>query len=85
MAQPHELIVGRIYFQIYYEDEYLRHPFVHTYEYCGPTEQGDYEFRHIGTGDFYLLEEGDLESVERLEEFVTSLKEWGRQNPDLLP
>lgn len=85
MAQIHELLVGRIYFQIYYEDEDLRYPFVHSYEYCGRTERGKFEFRHVGTGDYYMLDEASLESVEGMDQFVTSLKEWAQQNPDLLP
>lgn len=85
MVEPDELIVGRVYFDIYYEDENLRYPFIHSYEYCGRSERGDYEFRQIGTGDYCRFGEESVKSMERVDELWASLSKWGRENPDLLP
>ena len=85
MKRPEELIVGRIYFEVFYEDEDLRYPMVHSYEYSGVSEYrpGSYEFRILGSNDLILKKEDELESIEDVDELVVLLKQWARQNPDL--
>lgn len=86
MKRPEELIVGRIYFSFMYEDEYLRYPIIHSYEYCGIDAKREdcYRFKCISySNDFLLMKETDLEMLEDAGELVASLKVWVQKNPDL--
>lgn len=85
MKQPEELIVGRIYFDIAYEDDDLRYPIVHSYEYCGLSEKrnGFHQFRCLGSDDSLWVKYEDLEFIADVGEIVASLKEWAQRNPNL--
>ncbi|MBT1536861.1 hypothetical protein B7R78_0006910 [Ralstonia solanacearum] len=86
MKRPEDLIVGRIYFSLLYEDEEFRYPRIHSYEYRGLDEkrEGRYRFRCVdSSNDFVSMKEEDLEMIEDTGELVDALSEWARQNPDL--
>ncbi|QNT25385.1 hypothetical protein C2I38_25345 [Ralstonia solanacearum] len=85
MKQPEDLIVGRIYFDIYFEDPDLRYPMIHSYEYSGVSDYraGSYEFRILGSDEILLIKEEELEDIVDVEGLAVQLKEWARQNPDL--
>lgn len=56
MISPMELIAGRTYFSLAYEDERLTRMFIHSLEYMGQSDSPDsreatYAFRFIGNGD----------------------------------
>ena len=85
MTRPENLIVGRVYFEILYEDENLRYPMIHAYEYKGTSNFGaeQHEFRIIGTNDLLTKSEEELESIENSSELFASLNEWITRNPNL--
>lgn len=85
MKEPEDLVVGRIYFEIYYEDRDLRYPMIHSYEYCGLSADSpeSYEFRILGSDGILLMEERGLESIADADGLAVLLKEWARRNPDL--
>jgi hypothetical protein len=80
-----ELVIGRIYFGFSYEDDALKYPIIHSYEYRGLSKQqsGHHHFRCIGSNDAFLITDEDLEFISATYEISELLSAWADRNPHL--
>jgi hypothetical protein len=79
------LDIGRIYFGLAYEDDDLKYPIVHSYEYLGLSGGSSdvHSFRFLGTGDLLELTDGQLDLIFGVDGLKEALKAWARENPAL--
>jgi hypothetical protein len=87
MKHNEELKIGRIYFGIAYEDDALKYPIIHSYEYLGLSDEQPevHAFRFLGSGDSLELTDGQLDLIFGPNELMRSLQRWARENPTLSP
>jgi hypothetical protein len=79
------LEIGRIYFGVGYEDDGLRYPIVHSYEYVGVSSSrpGIHLFRFVGTGNSLELADSQLDLISTVDGLTRILREWAARNPTL--
>lgn len=85
MAQRDSLEIGRIYFDLAFEDDDMRYPVIHAYEFLGTSknEPPTYTFRFIGTDDYLDLTERNLDLIVGVDELTSLLRRWAEENPTL--
>ena len=85
MKPQSTLEIGRIYFGLAYEDDDLKYPIVHSYEYLGLSEKhpDTHKFRNLGSNDHDLVKDEELEFILDTEDVAKMLQEWARKNPKL--
>lgn len=83
--QGQPLEIGRIYFNLAFEDDDMRLPVIYSCEYLGITggNVGVHTFRLLGTGDSLELNDGQLDLIVGLDELTTLLRKWAQQNPNI--
>jgi hypothetical protein len=76
--EANELIIGKLYFLVKYEDEMLTRPIIATYEYKSKESKDDddqeFLFKELGSGDELILAEKTLWNIVDMSGLIEELK-----------